>query len=137
MVSPWAYPGIKGNKLPDKAELIKFLKENSITLFGCRWTELTSEEYVKHKRKRDKVNIRFMIFYLLKQNTEMKLKEIGKLFNKDHTTVINGCKKHEAYYETEEEYHDDYNKLVDVVSMKFIVRPAEEKIKRLKNGAIV
>jgi uncharacterized Fe-S cluster-containing radical SAM superfamily enzyme len=133
IISPWAYPGIKGSKLPDRDSIIKFLKINSEVLVGRRWEELTAEEYVKHKRNREDVNIRFMLFYMLKQNTKMRLKEIGKVFDKDHTTVINGCKKHEAYYENEEIYRNNYNKLIDAMSVHFIMRRPEEKIPRFKN----
>ena len=54
-------------------------------------------------RERDKVYFRSYIYWLLREDGWI-MSDIGNLFNRDHATVINGLKVHEAYYKKDKVY---------------------------------
>lgn len=57
------------------------------------------------RRKDRSTNIKFprqVVMYLLKKNTSMKLKNIGAIFDFDHSTVIHAVKKIQDLMDTDE-----------------------------------
>lgn len=51
----------------------------------------TKEEVISKSRTQDLTAIRMVAMWALRRNTEITLKTIGNLFNRDHTTVIHAC----------------------------------------------
>tara|TARA_R110000823_G_scaffold213752_1_gene343586 strand:+ start:96 stop:488 length:393 start_codon:yes stop_codon:yes gene_type:complete len=52
------------------------------------------KDKLKHKnRKRDVINKRMFLYHLLKEH-EYSYTDIGKLFNKNHATIIHGCRQY-------------------------------------------
>jgi len=51
----------------------------------------------KHNRHRDVVILRHELMFLLRKKTKLSVEKIGKLFDKNHATVVNAIKNIEAY----------------------------------------
>lgn len=64
-------------------------------------------------RERDKVYFRSYIYWLLREDGWI-MSDIGDLFNRDHATVINGLKVHEAYYKKDKVYMRFVKKLDEI-----------------------
>lgn len=51
----------------------------------------TKPESLKTKSRADRrVKVRQMIYYFLRRYTHLSLKDIGEMFDRDHTTIIHG-----------------------------------------------
>tara|TARA_R110000850_G_scaffold266695_1_gene397202 strand:- start:59 stop:445 length:387 start_codon:yes stop_codon:yes gene_type:complete len=82
----------------DSNEYYEKLIENTVKHYG-----ISSEEIKGQSRKLDIVNCRFVIVYLLLENTLMTLKDIGLLLGKrDHSTIINARDKVKGYIDVKD-----------------------------------
>lgn len=63
--------------------------------------------------KRDKVYLRSYLYSILREDGWI-MTDIGKLFNRDHATVINGLKIYEAYYKKDKVYMRFVRKLEEI-----------------------
>jgi hypothetical protein len=55
--------------------------------------DISLDALLEHKRAADIVMVRHITFYFLRKYCEIHLTKIGKMFNRDHTTVIHGVRK--------------------------------------------
>ena len=62
-------------------------------------------------RQRELVQARNMCMYIMQTYFNMTLKEIGKVFNRDHTTVIHGIKMFKQDREVLEAYNTIYEEV--------------------------
>ncbi len=70
-------------------------------------------EHIKSKKKTDNIaNARHVAIYLVKQLTELTLKEIGNIFLRDHSTVISSIDKVENNIKTVNNYEFEINRLL-------------------------
>ena len=70
------------------------------------------EDQMKSKKKTDNIaNARHVAIYLIKQNTELTLKEIGAIFGRDHSTVISSIDKVDKNIKTINNYESQINSL--------------------------
>lgn len=65
--------------------------------------------YLGRSRKREVVEVRFMVFLLLRQETTYSFNQIGRVFGKNHSTVIFGVKTAQDLIDTSREFREDYN----------------------------
>ena len=71
------------------------------------------EDQMKSKKKTDNIaNARHVAIYLIKQLTELTLKEIGAIFGRDHSTVISSIDKVEKNIKTVNNYEAEVNRLL-------------------------
>ena len=71
------------------------------------------EDQMKSKKKTDNIaNARHVAIYLIKQHTELTLKEIGAIFGRDHSTVISSIDKVEKNIKTINNYETEVNRLI-------------------------
>lgn len=80
----WIAPGLRSHEL---AEATKD-RESRIFETVCDIFKVTAEEMFGKCRKRNLVEPRQIIMYLLYNKTARNLKSIGRLMNRDHATVI-------------------------------------------------
>lgn len=81
----------------------------------------TTEEALKSKeRSRELVDLRRMIAIIMLNEfpTRMSLKTVGKLFGRDHTTVIHYKEVHDDLMCTEEEYRSRF-RMLDMELQRF------------------
>ncbi len=71
----------------DRDEVLDF---NSIVQTVCRAFGLKKEDIASKTRRSVYVSARNAIFFLARKHTDMTLAEIGRAFNRTHTTVIKG-----------------------------------------------
>lgn len=62
-------------------------------------------------RKQTITRARQMAMALARELTDRSLPEIGQAFERDHTTVMNACKKISELRESDASYHEDWRKL--------------------------
>ena len=71
------------------------------------------EEQMKSKKRTDTIaNARHVAIYLIKQMTELTLKEIGAIFGRDYSTVISSIDKVEKNIKTINNYENDISRLI-------------------------
>lgn len=70
-------------------------------------------DQMKSKKKTDNIaNARHVAIYLIKQQTELTLKEIGAIFGRDHSTVISSIDKVEKNIKTINNYETEVTRLL-------------------------
>jgi len=58
-------------------------------------------------KDREHVTARIIAIYLIRKNTRMNLKEIGRVFNRDHSTIIYNLRQYDALTQTKDKYFMD------------------------------
>lgn len=58
---------------------------------------VSTEKIISKSRERRLVWIRYILYNYLKTIGSMTLSEVGKVFGRDHATVIHGLKKHNDF----------------------------------------
>lgn len=88
--------------LPTKIST-KQLSDNAAKAFGVRPEELAERK--KGDRRHEHAKARALCYYVMKNKMDYTLKDIGHIFGgRDHSTVINGLKRFDDWYETDEKY---------------------------------
>ena len=79
----------------------------------------TSKKYgvsvddIKSKKKTDSIaNARHIAVYIIRKLTDLSLKEIGKVFGRDHSTIISSINKIDINIQTVKNYESDINMLI-------------------------
>lgn len=78
----------------------KLFKADIIISQVCKYFNTSPDKIKSKKRSMDLVLPRHIAMYLIRKNTPYALLNIGKLFYRDHTTVINAVKQIDNYYDT-------------------------------------
>lgn len=73
------------------------------------YTGISKEALQSKSRKQPIVFARFIAMYLIKSRTKLTLKQIGSLFNRDHSTVINAINTTKDLLETDKEFKKMYD----------------------------
>ena len=78
-------------------------------------------EDIKSKKKTDSIaNARHISIYIIRKLTDLSLKEIGKIFGRDHSTVISSINKIELNIRTVKNFDSDINLLIrDIKGVQF------------------
>lgn len=66
---------------------------NPLVLAICNKFDVTKEELLGKRRNKKYVDARHVLFYLAYTKTSLTLPEIGRLVDRDHTTILHGCQK--------------------------------------------
>ena len=79
----------------------------------------TSKKYgvsvddIKSKKKTDSIaNARHIAVYIIRKLTDLSLKEIGKVFGRDHSTIISSINKIDINIQTVKNYESEINMLI-------------------------
>ena len=85
---------------------------NDILHTVCRHFHLSPEQLTGPSRARDITYARHIAMYLVRLHTQRPLAEIGKLFgNRDHSTVLHGCRRIEQELTSLPQTHTDIQQL--------------------------
>lgn len=87
-VSYMAIPGVPKTVNRDRSRHINIFMPDIIINIGCQYFNVPIEILQGKCRKREYVMPRQIIMYMLVTYTDMTYLNIGKLFMRDHTTVI-------------------------------------------------
>jgi len=83
----WIAPSIKNLTVAVTSDEIEILIQNIISV-TCKYFNLDEENVMSKKRNREFMAPRYFIIYLIREKTNLSLKSIGKIVNRDHTTCI-------------------------------------------------
>ena len=84
-------------------------KENIIEKVCLHFDLEISQVYLK-SRLRDIIEARSIIMYLLHKHLRMSCTDVGRVFNKDHATVLHACKKVSGFMDVDKSYRVLVNK---------------------------
>jgi chromosomal replication initiator protein len=85
----WSMPSLRERQ---KANRQKINYVDNIIKEICKFYSLSYEDITSKSRKREIVKARFIAIYLIRTETDYVLSQIGKLFNRDHSTILHSIK---------------------------------------------
>ena len=72
-----------------------------------------SVDDIKSKKKTDSIaNARHISIYIIRRLTDLSLKDIGKIFDRNHSTVISSINKIELNIKTVKNFESEINQLI-------------------------
>ena len=99
-INVYIYTGLPDEARQDFNQQIKEHDPKLIIAAVCELLDVTKDQLESNTRKRDVVEARYIAMALIMTaNPEMMLREVGAMFNRDHSTVIYA--------------RDTYNKLME------------------------
>src|ERR1700679_3316065 len=101
-----AIPGIKNIEGFDAVTPVEDRRQRVVNAC-CAYYKVSFDELKKRVRRREIVRPRQIAMYLLHKMTQMWCADIGKLFEKDHTTVLHSFGIVQDLFDTEEEFREE------------------------------
>jgi chromosomal replication initiator protein len=96
------------------AESLAIEPESIVLVVGTHYG--ITREQLKGKRRTNSVALpRQMAMYLMRRQTTLSLSEIGRFFDRDHTTVIHACEKIERLRGADRTMRDTVERLAETV----------------------
>lgn len=123
-ISPYIFPGLKLEMLDSSAHpYLKPLKdrmdENQIIKVILQKFGISHEMMVSKTRKREFVDARLIITYILRKKLGCTYTHIGHMIgNRDHTTAIHNERKFMDVYETEVGFRRKVNVVFDKIGIE-------------------
>jgi chromosomal replication initiator protein len=111
-ISPYIYPGLKiefldSRKHPYLKKSKMVITEEQIFEIVGRDYGLTKEQIISRSRKRECVESRHLIAYIIKRKTRFSLSKIGEMVGgKDHTTIIHSIRTFEDLFGTDSVFRE-------------------------------
>lgn len=107
LIHYWVYPG-----MVNRPKVISIEK-----LFNCIELKLgvTKEQLICPVRKREYVDARHMFALFLRRNTNLSTTRVGKLLNRDHSTVVYSVKTGYGLYQSDKQFKSTYKELEDML----------------------
>lgn len=117
MISPYAYPGMK---YPLKQiENLKFNKckvtPELVLEVVAKNCGVTIDEILSNTRRRGLVDARHYYCAVLRKQLGYSVTAIGKLVNKDHTTIVHGTQKFYDRCSVDEDYKKVYETILQEI----------------------
>ena len=83
----------------------------------CDFYGLTTAQVKGKCRLRGYVKARFVAIYIIRKRTGLTLKEIGRLFHRDHTSIIHAVQTIEEVLSLRfyNDYQDEIKKLMEII----------------------
>lgn len=83
---------------PDEPSLMELLgRQRAAALWATKrvayWRSTTVEAMTGKGRTQNEAQARQLVWYVLRQTTPMSLPELGRLFDRNHTTVLSGINR--------------------------------------------
>lgn len=114
MMSAYVMPGVKKIRRPvvtvsDNTKIIV------ITSAVKKYRPVTDAELFSKKRNRRIVEARQLIMYFISSNTRLGVVRIGRIFNRDHTTVLHSNKAVRNLTETDDSYRKEFQMIEEQI----------------------
>ena len=108
----WAIPSIRRQKLnPRQRESIA----NDIITKVCIYYNVSTDEIKGRKRFRNYVLARHMAMFLIRTRVKLKLKAVGMMFHRDHTTTMHAMKSIQNQLDTDDLIKADLKNLYNIL----------------------
>lgn len=117
-MNPYVFPGLKGTRL----QVQFFLKETTpekLIEATCEVLNIEHKQLVGKTRKREVVEARHIISFILVKKAGMTLEKVGMKYlgGRDHSTVINSLRQFNALYDTEEQFQKKFYSVLNNISI--------------------
>jgi chromosomal replication initiation ATPase DnaA len=93
-----------------RASYAKKAVAKALPLFGARLDTLQLD-----RRTRNTSDLRSIVMHVLRKNTGLSLQEIGKIFKRDHSSVIHNVKKVEGLLNVDKGFSLTYYEIKEVL----------------------
>ena len=103
----WGIVGVERNQITPEE------RKNNLILDVCGMYDITLENLTSKTRLRRVVEARFILFYILHKVQNRTSIEVGKMFNKDHATVLHGCNTISGFIEFDKKFEEKITKLIN------------------------
>ena len=107
-ISYYVIPGLK----------IKKVRFQRIIVAIADYYQISTRMMMSKCRQRKYVLARNMCFYILQKYFKMTLSEIGRAFNRDHTTAIHGIRMFHQDRQVNEQYELDYQNIKNLLELR-------------------
>jgi chromosomal replication initiator protein len=116
MVSSYIYTGL--NEQDRFRAVFKIRTKNEFEVIDavCKALNVSKSDLLGKCRVRDLAIARQIAMYLIRKYHGLTLKNIGKLFNKDHSTVIYSCEMVEELNGIDKVFTDKINKVLKLTN---------------------
>lgn len=113
-MNPYVIPGLKGVKVPAKYFSF-YVTSDDVIEAVCENYNVSINQIKSKNRHRRIVEARHVISWVLVKKIGMTLAEVGKKYlgGRDHTTVINSLNRFNNIYDTEEEFKNKADDLIE------------------------
>lgn len=91
------------------------IRPSTIIKLICRYYNLSRYELLSKSRATEIVKARQLGMYLMRKYSRMSTYRIGKVFNKDHATVIYATKQVINHCDTEKKYKYEFDELIKLL----------------------
>jgi len=99
-LSYWAAPSILKPKKPNNVKIDNIIQD-VCEVYGIELCDLMS-----NRRHRILVEPRQVLFYILHKKMNIPCVKVGKMFNKNHATVLHGANNIKTFMENEKDLRD-------------------------------
>lgn len=99
------------------------------------WLTIEETHNIRKGRERRNVIYRHAFFTACRQLTQLSLKAIGKVLNKDHATVLHALRVHESNYRFDNQYRDIYTEIYTCLD-DIISQSTEQVYEIVKNRTL-
>ena len=111
-INYWTIPAVRRHKLNLRQ---REALANEIIVKVCTYYNITNEDIRGKKRYREQVTARHMAMYLIRNKVGLKLKAIGDLFGRDHSTVMHGIASIQDQSDVDELVSTDIQNLINIL----------------------
>lgn len=98
-----------------KQTTMRTLKEE-IKFIGSIVSRVTGANPFSNDRKRDNVDARFILFKLSRDFLNASYQKIGKILNRDHATVLYGCRQVDQLVKIDKNFRRDYTTCLKILT---------------------
>lgn len=99
----------------DLKPMPKIITSDLIIAVVCNDFGVMPDDIKTLSRKQEYVTPRQICMYLCNKMTRMSLKDIGKIFNRDHSTAIYAREQTEDLMQSDRKYKDRINKIKNLI----------------------
>ena len=120
MVSYYAFPGLKLSALTGKQRECLHLTRRkcsgkAVLNAICKYYNVEEEDVKRKGRKRPYVWCRQVYYYICSYMTRLSLKQMGQMFDQDHTTVVHSKKLVKDILDTEPERKVEIREIEELI----------------------
>ena len=95
------------------------IDKDSIILKVCNYYGVTLEELMSKSRLRKIADARNTLFYIFHKCYKMSSPEVGKIFNKNHATILSGANKIEGFMRFDKVFRKQINQIINIGTIKY------------------
>lgn len=119
-ISPYVFPGIKDTS--DFRKVVKFdrdkISKDEILQIVAEHCSVNVGKILSRIREKEIIDARHMYVAVLRHMFRYPVTEIGRMIDRDHTTVLDSLKKYNQRYSCYDDYKRVANSIFDQVKIK-------------------